>query len=92
MALVPHLGLAPVHDPSNDDPAFLRNRIRHELLPLCAAIAGRDVVPVLARQAGLLAGDADLLDAVADLVDPERRRRAWPPPPRPSAAGPSGPG
>ena len=45
--------------------------IRHELLPLCSAIAGRDVVPVLARQAGVLAGDADILDAVASLVDPE---------------------
>jgi tRNA(Ile)-lysidine synthase len=28
------------------------------------------VVPVLARQAGLLAGDADLLDSLAALVDP----------------------
>ena len=71
MALCAHLGLDPVADPSNDDPRFVRNRVRHELLPLCSAIAGRDVVPVLARQAGVLAGDADLLDAVASLVDPE---------------------
>ncbi len=41
------------------------------MLPLCSDIAGRDVVPILARQAGVLAGDADLLDAVSDLVDPE---------------------
>jgi tRNA(Ile)-lysidine synthase len=66
-----HLGLHPVVDPSNDDPRFLRNRVRHELIPLCSAIASRDVVPVLARQAGTLAGDADLLDAVATLIDPE---------------------
>ena len=70
-ALCSHLGLHPVVDPSNDDPRHLRNRIRHELLPLCSAVAGRDVVPVLARQAGALAGDADLLDALASLVDPE---------------------
>ncbi len=71
VALCRHLGLTPVADPSNDDPRHLRNRIRHELLPLCSALSGRDVVPVLARQAGALAGDADLLDAVASLVDPE---------------------
>jgi len=65
-----HLGLEVVHDPSNSDRRFLRNRVRAELLPLCADLAGRDVVPVLARQAALLAGDADLLDAVGDQLDP----------------------
>jgi tRNA(Ile)-lysidine synthase len=70
VALCDHLGLDPVHDPSNDDPRFVRNRIRHELLPLCSQIAGRDVVPVLARQSELLAGDAELLQAVASMVDP----------------------
>ena len=68
-ALCDHLGLVPFRDPSNDDPRFVRNRIRHELLPLCSDIAGRDVVPLLSRQAAVLAGDADLLDAVASLVD-----------------------
>ncbi len=70
VALCDRLGLVPVHDPSNDDPRFVRNRVRAELLPLCSAIAGRDVVPVLARQAALLAGDADLLDEVGGLLDP----------------------
>ncbi|HEY5109447.1 MAG TPA: ATP-binding protein, partial [Acidimicrobiales bacterium] len=70
VALCARLDLDPVRDPSNDDPRFLRNRVRAELLLLCSDIAGRDVVPVLARQARLLAGDADLLDAVADLLDP----------------------
>lgn len=70
VALCGHHGLEPVTDPSNQDPRFLRNRIRHDLLPLCSALAGRDLVPVLARQAELMAGDADLLDALSDLVDP----------------------
>ncbi len=70
VTLCDRLGLTPVHDPSNDDPRFVRNRLRHELVPLCSQIAGRDVVPILARQAGVLGGDADLLEAVASLVDP----------------------
>ncbi len=70
-ALCAAVGLSPVRDPSNHDPRFVRNQIRHELIPLCSAIASRDVVPVLARQASVLAGDADLLGALAALVDPE---------------------
>ena len=70
VALCRQQGLEPVCDPSNDDPRFLRNRIRAELVPLCSELAGRDVVPVLARQAGLLAGDAEVLATVAALVDP----------------------
>ena len=70
VALCEEEGLEPVRDPSNHDPRFLRNRIRAELLPLCSQLAGRDIVPVLARQAGLLAGDAEVLKAVASLVDP----------------------
>jgi tRNA(Ile)-lysidine synthase len=69
-ALCQTLGLDPVRDPSNGDPRFRRNRVRHELLPLCSEIAGRDVVPVLARQAGLLAVEADLLDELAAGIDP----------------------
>ena len=57
------MGLEPVRDPSNDDPAFLRNRVRHELLPLCADVAGRDPVPLLARQAGVLRDEVTLLNA-----------------------------
>ncbi len=64
-----HLGWQPVTDPSNADPRHVRNRVRHELLGLCSDIAGRDVVPVLARQADLMAGDAELLAALAELVD-----------------------
>lgn len=64
------LGLHPVHDPSNDDPRFRRNRVRHELLPLLDAIAERDVAAVLARQAEVLRADAALLDQLALAIDP----------------------
>jgi hypoxanthine phosphoribosyltransferase len=64
-ALCAAAGLVPVCDASNDDPAFVRNRVRHELLPLCAAVAGRDLVPLLARQAAVLRDEAALLDALA---------------------------
>jgi tRNA(Ile)-lysidine synthase len=73
-ALCAQLGVEPVLDPSNTDPRFVRNRVRHELLPLCAAVSARDVVPVLARQAGILAGEADLLDQLASAVDPAEAR------------------
>jgi tRNA(Ile)-lysidine synthase len=73
-ALCATLGLDAVDDPSNDDPRFVRNRVRHELLPLCSAIAGRDVVPLLARQAGVLGQDAALLDALAEALDPADAR------------------
>jgi tRNA(Ile)-lysidine synthase len=67
-------GLDPVQDPSNEDPRFVRNRVRHELLPLLAGIAGRDVVPVLVRQAHLLRDEGDLLDALAVALDPSDAR------------------
>ena len=70
------VGLVPVVDPTNEDPAFVRNRIRHELLPLCAAVAGRDPVPLLARQAGVLRDEVALLESLAReaLPDPADAR------------------
>jgi hypoxanthine phosphoribosyltransferase len=69
-------GLDPVDDPSNADPAFVRNRIRAELLPLCAEVAGRDPVPLLARQAGVLRDEVELLNTLAagTLPDPSDAR------------------
>jgi tRNA(Ile)-lysidine synthase len=74
--LVRAAGLDLVDDPSNTDPAFVRNRVRHELLPLCAEVAGRDPVPLLARQARLLRDEVELLDALAadTLPDPADAR------------------
>jgi tRNA(Ile)-lysidine synthase len=57
-------------DPSNDDLAFRRNWIRHEVLPLLERGAGRDLTPLLTRQADVLRAESDFLDALA--------RAAWP--------------
>jgi len=46
-----HRGLAWVEDPSNADVRFLRNRIRHDLLPFMAELAGAPVVESLCRSA-----------------------------------------
>jgi tRNA(Ile)-lysidine synthase len=70
VALCAELGLQPVHDPSNLDPAHRRNRIRNEVLPLLAEVAERDVVPIIARQAALVRDAVDHLDAEADRLDP----------------------
>jgi tRNA(Ile)-lysidine synthase len=69
-AVCAEFGLDPVSDPSNLDDRFLRNRVRHRVLPLLDEIAGRDVTAVVARQAGLLADDAALLERLAAEIDP----------------------
>ena len=76
----------PGDDPSNADRRFVRNRVRHELFPLARDIAGRDLVPVLARQAGLLADEATSRRAGRGHRR-HRRRGAGAAPP---SAGPAG--
>jgi tRNA(Ile)-lysidine synthase len=65
-----HLGVAVLEDPSNDDLRFTRNRVRHQVLPVLDDVAGRDVVPLLARLADLAADQADALGDLALGVDP----------------------
>jgi tRNA(Ile)-lysidine synthase len=64
------LGLAVFADPMNDDRAFRRVAIRHDVLPLLSTLAERDLVPVLARQAAILRSDSEYLDELA--------AHAWP--------------
>ena len=52
-------------DPANADPAFLRSRVRIDLLPVLTEVLGPGAVPALARSAALLRDDADALDAAA---------------------------
>jgi tRNA(Ile)-lysidine synthase len=69
-ALCIELGYRTVDDPMNVDPVHQRVRIRHEVLPLLADVAGRDVVPLLTRTADLLRDDAELLNELAGQLDP----------------------
>jgi tRNA(Ile)-lysidine synthase len=62
-------GVALVDDPSNQDTRHLRNKVRHDLLPLLREAAQRDLVPVLVRQADLLRDENDLLDRWAATLD-----------------------
>ncbi len=57
--------LVPWEDPSNDDLSFRRNWVRHEVLPLLEQGAGRDLTPLLTRQAEVLRAESDFLDARA---------------------------
>jgi tRNA(Ile)-lysidine synthase len=75
------LGIDPVCDPTNAEPVGWRNRVRHELLPLATDIAGRDLVPVLARTAGLLRDEQVLLDELAGAIDPTDARAVRDAPP-----------
>ena len=80
-ALCAAAGLEPLVDPTNADRAFLRNRIRHEILPQLNAAAARDLVPLLARQASVLRSEHEFLDALAvdqwpDPHDPQPDRPA----------------
>src|ERR1039458_6476668 len=72
--LCSQLGLRPRGTPTTRDPAYLRNRIRHELVPVLCELADRDIVPILARQARLLADDAALLGKLAAALDPTDAR------------------
>ncbi len=64
------MGLEVFHDPTNTDPRYIRNRVRHELLLLIAEISQRDPVPVLVRQADISRAEADFLDELATEIDP----------------------
>ena len=69
-AICGSLGWSPVMDESNRDPAFQRNRIRNEVLPLLNNIADRDVAPLLARSSGHARGAALVIAKEAAQLDP----------------------
>lgn len=69
-SLCRYLGVSPVVDPMNESARFTRNRVRSELLPLMNDVAGRDVVPLLARTAELAAENSEALLGLVDEVDP----------------------
>lgn len=60
---------APVwEDPANTDAAFLRSRVRHEVLPVLTDVLGESVVDALARTADLLRADNVALEVWAQIV------------------------
>ena len=67
-------GIAYRVDPSNDDPAHLRNRVRNEVMPVLERL-GSSAVDALTRFGRLAADDDDLLDAIA-AAELARRRGA----------------
>lgn len=58
-------------DSSNHDRAFLRNRIRHELLPLLEKDYQTGVSGVITRTAGIIAEDESFVD---EMIEPMFRR------------------
>ena len=69
-ALCARLGLPVVSDPMNDDLAFARVAIRHEVLPALARALGRDPVPLLNRHADLCADAHEVIAGLAAGLDP----------------------
>ena len=69
VALCEAFGVPYVRDPSNQDPAFVRNRVRHEVLPLLDEISNRDVSLLLDRQASVLGEEDAFLDELASQLD-----------------------
>ncbi|MGO2004791.1 tRNA lysidine(34) synthetase TilS [Arthrobacter rhombi] len=64
-AICAHEGLDYWVDPTNADTSLLRNRVRHELLPLLEDALGPGLAEALARTATLTRRDADHLEAEA---------------------------
>jgi tRNA(Ile)-lysidine synthase len=58
-------GLDPWHDPTNDDPAFARSRVRTEVLPYLEDRLDPGVAQALFRSSRILAQDADYLDELS---------------------------
>jgi tRNA(Ile)-lysidine synthase len=58
-------GLEPWFDPTNEDPRFMRSRVRVGVMPFLESELGPGVAEGLARTAAILGQDADYLDAEA---------------------------
>lgn len=65
LAYLAGLGRAYRTDETNKDPAYVRNRVRHMLLPLLAEQFNPAIAATLARQAELLRADEELLAGLA---------------------------
>ncbi|MEK6588524.1 MAG: tRNA lysidine(34) synthetase TilS [Chloroflexota bacterium] len=59
------VGMIPMQDPSNQDPRFFRNRLRHELIPQLHSY-NPEIEDLLLRTAKVMAAETDL---ISDLVE-----------------------
>ncbi len=73
-AVCEHFGVRWFDDPSNTDPRFVRNRVRHEVLPLINDIARRDCVPLLNRTAAAARQSTAALRSLLPVGDPSDTR------------------
>lgn len=65
---VDQFGVAYVEDPTNQDVTFVRNRVRHEVIPLLATRFDPSIVWILADRARSLAADSAALAGVASAL------------------------
>lgn len=70
LAYARDVGLAWREDPSNDDPRFARNRVRHELLPLLEDLRP-GAIEALARTARLVGEESAYMETQVDATAPE---------------------
>ncbi len=63
--LCARLGIDPIIDPMNSDPAHRRVWLRREMIPALEETADRDLRALLARQAIVARGESELLDDLA---------------------------
>ena len=64
-AMLVDAGIGWIEDPSNEDRVFLRNRIRHELLPALREAYNPAIVEALVRLAGLARATTSAVESVA---------------------------
>jgi tRNA(Ile)-lysidine synthase len=62
------LGLRPRRDPTNRDPRYLRNALRHRVIPALERATDRELTPTFARTAALLRADSDLLSRQSEEI------------------------
>ena len=66
-------GIAWREDASNADPAFLRNRVRHELLPMLEAKYNKNIRETLIRMSGVLRAENDFMESFVEKAHSETR-------------------
>ena len=61
-------GVSVFEDPANSDPAFLRSRVRNELMPVLESVLGSSAVAALARSADMFRADNVALEVWAAIA------------------------